>query len=188
MGAMRPFLPFLVAHVLLVTVHASVSLTGRINVWEFGGYGMYAAPSPSVRLESLVSHPSLDEERRFVSVQETRRGLRGGGCLFAFRESVRAAVLEDMEALGLEHLVLRFDRKTFNPERTGMTWQPMATVEGKRIEDSHALLVTTSACGRKRLDVLGMDPAWSEPVMEIPETRANCLDSAAGVQVACDDA
>ncbi len=59
MGLRHYFLPFLMVQLLLVLVHVGLATTGKINVWEFGGYGIYAIPPPQVRIMETALQPAI---------------------------------------------------------------------------------------------------------------------------------
>ncbi len=143
------FLPFLAAQLLLVTVHAGLATTGRINVWEFGGYGMYATPPPMVRIQETAIQPAIAIGAQMPELTWTRlmrRELHAGGCWFGRQDRIIDAVVTDMAALDLRRIRAAFVRRGFNREKTALIWEPMAALTAV-LDTSGMITITNSVCG-----------------------------------------
>ncbi|MCY3674135.1 MAG: hypothetical protein OXH65_13580 [Paracoccaceae bacterium] len=106
------FAPFIVAHILWVGCHALMNSTGRINAWEFGGYGMYTTIPSEVHYSLVMELPEGNRDPDFPGVQTLRWWLEAGGCMFMTNRRVRD-VIADMERHGLGELDIRFEKIGF---------------------------------------------------------------------------
>jgi hypothetical protein len=151
MKKFRYFIPFLVGHIGLVTVHAVVNTTGWINPWEFGGYAMYTTIPQDVTSKVVSYSPEVEFMPEKLNTERliTFR-LDSGGCIFGFTQKGYEKISEDMERLGLDELEILFERQEWSEDKSVILIKEMMRVEGRRLSDDE-VEINNTVCGENEV-------------------------------------
>ena len=140
------FLPFMLVHVIWVSLHTLVNSTGLINAWEFGGYGMYTTIPTDVNAHTVLLRPEEKGEPYLPSVHDMRWWLEAGGCLFGFAERHRQAIVADMTELELEEVMILFEKFDFSESKDSLQFNEMTRLHATRVKEME-YQVNIEACG-----------------------------------------
>jgi len=140
------FAPFLIAHILLVIVHAGFNSKGLINSWEFGGYAMYTDPYPRVKHSFGAIQPEVELPKTILSTKSISRRLSEGGCLFAFSDKSYLQIARDMDEYGLDVLELVFENLDFSDDKSVLVYKEMSRIQAVRDADD-GIQIKNMTCG-----------------------------------------
>ena len=128
------FLPFIMIHVIWVSLHVLVNSTGLINAWEFGGYGMYTTVPTDVNAHIVLVRPEENENPYLPSLHNLRWWVEAGGCLFGFTERHRQAIVADLTELDLDEVMILFEKFDFADKKDSLQFVGMVRLHAKMLQ------------------------------------------------------
>jgi len=147
MRTSRYFTLFLLAHIAMVSVHALVNTTGKINSWEFGGYAMYTTIPARVKPTIVRVSPereALPKTTNMASHMSFR--LSSGGCVFGFDDEGYVQLGRDMLKLDLREMEILFERQQFSDDKTVILYEEMMRIKGRMTTDGR-IEIDNTVCG-----------------------------------------
>lgn len=141
-------LSLLAAQVLMICVQIGFSRAGEINVWEFGGYGMYTAPPPEVHFR--VRAPRVDGRPSVAldtPLHAYARRLAFGGCAFMSWPAGWRAIAVEMRRQDIDYLEADLLRNEFSQDKRVVLLRDIGELIVTRTAPG-SYAVEANVCGR----------------------------------------